>query len=290
MTASLTQDTEFHAAVLAWFDETARDLPWRTDPQPWRVMVSEFMLQQTPVSRVLPVFEAWIDRWPTPAALAADSPAEAVRAWGKLGYPRRAQRLHASATAIVERHGGEVPSDLDDLRALPGVGDYTAAAIASFAFNQRHVVLDTNIRRLLARTIAGAEFPARTISSAERRLAAALLPERDAHRWAAATMELGAVVCTAKSPRCGACPIEDRCAWNIAGRPTHAGPPRRGQAYAGTDRQVRGRLMDVLRAADSPVTKEALDAAWDDAEQRERCLASLIADGLVTRETGLYRL
>jgi A/G-specific adenine glycosylase len=290
MTASPTHDTELHSAVLAWFDEAARDLPWRTDPQPWRVMVSEFMLQQTPVSRVLPVFDMWVERWPKPAALAAETPGEAVRAWGKLGYPRRALRLHASATAIVERHGGEVPSDLDDLRALPGVGDYTAAAIASFAFGQRHVVLDTNIRRVIARTIDGAELPGPSISSAERRLAAALLPERDAHRWAAATMELGAMICTAKSPKCAICPVEQHCAWNAAGRPAHDGPTRRGQAYAGTDRQVRGRLLDVLRETDGPVRKEALDRAWDDEGQRERSLASLLADGLVTRDGDKFRL
>jgi A/G-specific adenine glycosylase len=291
MSVATTMPIEaLHADVLAWFDASARDLPWRTDPQPWRVMVSEFMLQQTPVARVLPVFDAWMARWPIPAALAADSVGEAVRAWGKLGYPRRAQRLHATATAIVERHGGEVPSAIDDLRALPGVGDYTAAAIASFAFEQRHAVLDTNVRRLFARTVEGVEFPADSLTAAERRRAGDLLPNLDAHRWAAATMELGALVCTAKSPRCGACPIDDRCAWNLAGRPGHSGPPRRGQAYAGTDRQVRGRLLDVLRASDSPVTKAALDAAWGDADQRERCLASLLADGLVAEERGLYRL
>jgi A/G-specific adenine glycosylase len=288
--ATTTQTEALHADVLAWFDEAARDLPWRIDPQPWRVMVSEFMLQQTPVTRVLPVFEAWMDRWPTPAALAADEPGDAVRAWGKLGYPRRALRLHASATAIVERHGGEVPDELDDLRALPGVGDYTAAAIASFAFGQRHVVLDTNVRRFVARTVQGVEFPADSLTAAERALAADLLPEHDADRWAAATMELGELVCTAKSPRCGTCPIDDRCAWNVAGRPAHTGPPRRGQAYAGTDRQARGRLLDVLRASDAPIAKAALDAAWSDAEQRERCLASLLADGLVHETRGLYRL
>ncbi len=272
-----------HTDVLAWFDKNGRDLPWRSDPRPWPVMVSEFMLQQTPVARVLPVFEAWMARWPTPAALATDSVGEAVRAWGKLGYPRRAQRLHAAAAAIVEHHHGEVPDALEDLRALPGVGGYTAAAIASFAFGQRHIVLDTNVRRLFARTVCGVEFPADSITAAERDLAVDLLPDREAHRWAAATMELGALVCTAKAPRCGSCPIDDRCAWNLAGRPAHAGPPRRGQAYAGTDRQVRGRLLDVLRASDAPVTRAALDAAWDDVEQRERCLRSLLADGLVRK-------
>ncbi len=288
--ATTTQIQHLHADVLAWFDEAGRDLPWRTDPHPWRVMVSEFMLQQTPVARVLPMFEAWMERWPTPGALAADSPGEAIRAWGKLGYPRRALRLHASAVAIVKRHGGDVPSDIDELRALPGVGDYTAAAIASFAFGQRHVVLDTNVRRLFARTVQGIEYPGDSITVAERAVAADLLPDHDADRWAAATMELGAVVCTAKSPRCNDCPIDDRCAWNVSGRPAYAGPPRRGQAYAGTDRQVRGRLLDVLRASDAPVTKAALDAAWDDADQRERCLASLLADGLVRTVDDCYSL
>lgn len=291
--AAMPTDT-LHSDVLAWFDVSARDLPWRTDPRPWPVMVSEFMLQQTPVARVLPVFDVWMERWPTPAALAASSSGEAVRAWGRLGYPRRAQRLHASAVAIVERHGGEVPDDFEALRDLPGVGDYTAAAVASFAFGRRHIVLDTNVRRLFARVAEGAEFPAPSISAAERALATELLPDRNADRWAAATMELGAVVCTARSPRCGACPVSDQCAWNLAGRPAHAGPPRRGQSYAGTDRQVRGRLLDVLRASDGPVSKAELDAAWEDPVsdpgQRERCLASLRDDGLVTVKDGRYRL
>ncbi len=267
--------------LIDWFSTEARDLPWRRDTSPWSVMVSEFMLQQTPVSRVLPVFEAWMLKWPTPAALAADSAGEAVRAWGRLGYPRRALRLHAAATAIVERHGGDVPSDRDDLLSLPGVGDYTASAVASFAFGGRHPVLDTNVRRVFARIVDGVAFPAPSVTAAERRLAESLMPERDAHRWAAATMELGALVCTARSPRCEACPVADRCRWRAAGYPEHEGPPRRGQAWAGTDRQVRGRLMEVLREADGPVTRAALDAAWDDPAQRARCLNALVADGLV---------
>jgi A/G-specific adenine glycosylase len=270
-----------HDDVLAWFDETARDLPWRRDTSPWPVMVSEFMLQQTPVNRVLPVFEAWLRRWPTPAALAADPPGEAVRAWGRLGYPRRALRLHAAATAIVEQHGGEVPSERDDLLALPGVGDYTASAVSSFAFGGRHPVLDTNVRRVFARVVQGVAFPAPSVTAAERALAESLLPEREAHRWAAATMELGALVCTARAPRCGACPVADRCRWRAAGYPEHAGPPRRGQPWAGTDRQVRGRLMAVLRASDGPVPQADLDAAWDDPVQRARCLDALVDDGLV---------
>jgi A/G-specific adenine glycosylase len=270
-----------HEDVLAWFDTEARDLPWRRDTSPWSVMVSEFMLQQTPVSRVLPIFKAWMDRWPTPAALAADTPGEAVRAWGRLGYPRRALRLHAAATVVVERHGGNVPAEHDELLALPGVGDYTASAVASFAFGARHPVLDTNVRRVFARVVDGVAFPSPSVTAAERALAVTLMPEHDAHRWAAATMELGALVCSARAPRCAACPVANRCRWRAAGYPEHDGPPRRGQAWAGTDRQVRGRLMAVLREANGPVTRAQLDAAWDDPVQRDRCLDTLVFDGLV---------
>ena len=278
----------------AWFAVHRRDLPWREpDAGPWAVMVSEFMLQQTPVVRVLPAYEAWIARWPTPSALASDEPGEAVRAWGRLGYPRRALRLHAAATAIVERHGGAVPDDYDDLRALPGVGEYTAGAIASFAFGRRALVLDTNVRRVLARAFSGAEFPADSLTAAERALAETVLPTADdaAAAWAAASMELGALVCTAKTPKCPQCPITDLCTWHRLGRPAHDGPPRRGQTYAGTDRQARGRLLAVLRDATRPVEKSAFEPAWRAAEQRERALAGLLADGLaIMLPDGRYRL
>ena len=278
---SAVPDT-LHERVLAWFEENARDLPWRGVDDPWAVLVSELMLQQTPVARVLPVFEAWMARWPTPASLAAVPSGDAVRAWGRLGYPRRAQRLHASAVAITEEHSGEVPSDHAALLALPGVGEYTAAAVASFAFGQRHVVLDTNVRRVLARVLDGEAHPARSVTAAERRLATQALPRDGAHRWAAASMELGALVCTARAPRCDTCPVADLCRWYAAGRPEPDGPARRGQAWAGTDRQCRGRLLAVLRDHAGPVPKAALDATWDDDAQRERCLDSLLDDGLVT--------
>lgn len=271
--------------VIAWYDEHARDLPWRRpEATPWSVMVSEFMLQQTPVARVLPAHEAWLERWPTPADLAAEPVGEAVRAWGRLGYPRRAQRLHAAAAAIVERHGGQVPADHADLIALPGVGDYTAAAVATFAYGRPHVVLDTNVRRVLARTLQGVELPGSSVTRAERDLAEQVLPadEPTAATWSVAVMELGALVCTAARPRCDACPVVDLCAWVGAGRPPYDGPPRRGQAYAGTDRQCRGRLLSVLRDAHEPVHSSRLEAAWSPAEQRERCLRSLLEDGLVT--------
>jgi A/G-specific adenine glycosylase len=283
-----------HEAVLTWYDANARTLPWR-DPaaSPWAVLVSEFMLQQTPVARVLPSYAAWLERWPTPAALAAEPPGEAVRAWGRLGYPRRALRLHAAATAIVERHGGDVPDDHAALLALPGVGTYTAAAVASFAFGQRHAVVDTNVRRVFARAVTGVALPGPSATAADLRLAADLVPgdPRTAARWAVASMELGALVCTARTPRCADCPVRGLCAWRLAGSPAYDGPARRGQAYDGTDRQARGRLLAVLRDAHGPVAKHDLDRVWADAVQRERALDGLVADGLVEPLAGdRYRL
>ena len=288
--AAFEQGAELVRQVVDWFRREARDLPWRRpDATPWAVMVSEFMLQQTPVSRVLPVYETWLARWPTPAALAAEPVGEAVRAWGRLGYPRRAQRLHAAATAVEEAFDGVVPDTYEDLWALPGVGEYTAGAIASFAYKKRHIVLDTNVRRVLSRVVTGMEFPATSTTPADRRIATALLPDaaHDAAEWAAASMELGAVVCTARAPRCEACPVAKLCRWVADGKPAYDGPPRRGQTYEGTDRQARGRLLAVLRDTHGPVPREELEAAWTrDATQRERALASLVRDGLVTEVDG----
>lgn len=280
--------------VLSWYAKNARDLPWRRpDVSPWAVLVSEIMLQQTPVARVLPAYEAWLTRWPEPAALALEPPGEAVRAWGRLGYPRRALNLHAAARTIEDRHGGRVPAEYAELRALPGVGAYTAAAVASFAYRRRHAVLDTNVRRVLARLVSGVEFPPRAQTAAEARLADSLLPAdaETAARWSVAVMELGALVCTARAPRCADCPVSGSCAWRLAGKPPYEGAPRRGQRYAGTDRQCRGRLLAVLRHSSEPVDKAALDAVWDDATQRERALSALIEDGLVDPlDDGRYAL
>jgi len=273
-----------HEPVLGWYAAHARDLPWRRpEAGPWSVLVSEFMLQQTPVARVLPVHAAWLERWPTPASLADEPPGEAVRAWGRLGYPRRALRLHAAATAIVEQHDGEVPSSHEALLALPGVGDYTAAAVAAFAFGAREVVLDTNVRRVLGRLAGGVELPAASVTRAERERAADLLPEDEATAatWSVAVMELGALVCTAAKPACRRCPVADLCAWRAAGHPAYDGPPRRAQTYAGTDRQCRGRLLEVVRDAPGSVPASRLDAAWDQPAQRERALAGLLTDGLL---------
>lgn len=270
--------------VLDWYGDHARDLPWRRpEATAWEIMVSEFMLQQTPVARVLEPWRQWIDRWPTPPDLAAAPAGEAVRAWGRLGYPRRALRLHRAAEAITELHGGNVPSDHAELLALPGVGAYTAAAIASFAYRQRHVVLDTNVRRVLARVGSGLAAPPTSATVAETRLAANYLPAEPARaaRWAVASMELGALVCTARAPSCDRCPVVDLCAWHAAGRPASTGPERRRQTYEGTDRQCRGALLAVLRSSDVRVERPELDACWPVAPQRERALASLIADELV---------
>ena len=285
-----------HAPVLAWYAEHARDLPWRGDgATPWGVLVSEVMLQQTPVARVEPVWRAWVERWPLPSALAADAPGEAVRAWGRLGYPRRALRLHAAAARIAARHDDAVPADPGALRALPGVGAYTAAAVAAFAFGARCAVVDTNVRRVHARAVTGAALPAPALTAAESALAVTLLPEDagTAPVWSVAVMELGALVCTARAPRCGACPVVRLCAWQRAGAPPDAlagSPARRGQSWAGTDRQVRGRLLAVLRDATGPVGALALARAWDEPVQRQRCLLSLVADGLVEHRGDAYAL
>jgi A/G-specific adenine glycosylase len=247
------------------------------------VLVSEVMLQQTPVARVVPAWTSWMARWPGPADLAGEPPGEAVRQWDRLGYPRRALNLHAASQAIVERHDGRVPEDEVDLRALPGVGEYTAAAVRAFAFGRRSVVLDTNVRRVLARLVDGQEHPGPSLTATERARAAALVPDGDAAAaaWSGAVMELGALVCTASSPRCGSCPVEGMCAWVRAGRPAYDGPARRVQRFAGTDRQVRGRIMAVLRASEGSVGRPVIEATWDDAIQRERALDGLVADGLV---------
>ena len=288
-----------HRPVLSWYAVHARELPWREPGcSPWGVLVSEVMLQQTPVVRVLPAWQQWLERWPAPAALAADSPGEAIRLWNRLGYPRRALRLHEAAVAMVERHGGEVPPSVEDLLALPGIGAYTAAAVATFAFGQRHAVVDTNVRRVHARAVTGHQHAAPALTAVESRLAASLVPDdpASAARWAVAGMELGALICTARAPRCGDCPVAGLCRWRLDGSPAHDGPPRRGQTYAGTDRFVRGLILGALRAADHPtVAPSALVAAAPDAVlrdpgQRDRCLDSLVADGLVEPVDGGYRL
>jgi A/G-specific adenine glycosylase len=273
--------TDIVPQLLDWYRREQRDLAWRRPGvTPWQILVSEFMLQQTPVARVEPIWLAWIERWPTPSATAAAGAANVLRAWGKLGYPRRAKRLHECATVIAGEHDDAVPSDVETLLTLPGVGAYTARAVACFAYRRRVPVVDTNVRRVVARVVHGrADSPA---SVRDLDDVAALLPDGpDAPVFSVALMELGATVCTARTPRCGLCPLSD-CAWRSNGFPAATEPVRRVQRYAGTDRQVRGRLMDVLRGNNSPVSRAQLDVVWlTDTAQRDRALDSLLVDGLV---------
>jgi A/G-specific adenine glycosylase len=270
--------------LLDWFDTHGRELPWR-EPEctGWGVLVSEIMLQQTPVARVQPIWHEWLERWPMPSALAAASQGEVLRAWGKLGYPRRALRLHAAATVIATEHGDVVPSDVDTLLALPGIGAYTARAIVAFAYGQRAPVVDTNVRRVVARAVHGAGDAGPPSNTRDMADVEVMLPLENARaaRFSAALMELGALVCTARSQRCADCPIYADCAWQHAGRPEYAGPAKVVQKFAGTDRQVRGLLLDVLRGTSGPVEKARLDLVWHEPGQRDRCLDSLLADGLV---------
>lgn len=269
--------------LVAWFARAKRELPWRAPGvSPWQIMVSEFMLQQTPVARVAPIWVEWIARWPTPSATASASAADVLRAWGKLGYPRRAKRLHECAVVIAEEHGDVVPDDVDTLLGLPGVGAYTARAVACFAYRKRVPVVDTNVRRVVARAIAGQADAGSPSTVRDHAEVEALLPnDALAADFSAALMELGATVCTARSPKCGLCPLTV-CAWRDAGYPIGDGPARPTQRYAGTDRQVRGKLLDVLRANSTPVPRAQLDVVWlTDTAQRDRALDSLLVDGLV---------
>ncbi len=272
--------------ILDWFEKNKRDLPWR-NTSPWGVMISEFMLQQTPVKRVLPKWHEWIDRWPTPADLAASKKSEAIHAWGRLGYPRRAIRLHESAAAIADKFENQVPRSLEDLRTLPGVGEYTAAAIASFAYGESALVMDINIRRFFARSIDGIESPTPSPSQIERRLRAELIPQ-DGALWAAATMELGALVCTARTPLCDQCPVKKICAWRAAGYPKSE-IVKKSQAWAGTDRQCRGLMVQHLRENKS-ATQSVLYKLWHDKDQSERALKSLIADHLIEATGNKFKL
>ena len=279
-------------AICAWFDANGRDLPWRRPgTSAWGVLVSEVMSQQTPMSRVIGPWHEWMNRWPTPDDLAEEDSGEAVAAWGRLGYPRRALRLHSCAVAIATEHDGVVPNSYDELVALPGIGDYTASAVVSFAFGGRATVLDTNVRRLIASAESGIANCPTSVTRAERIVADALVPDEDARaaKWAVASMELGALVCTARSPQCEVCPIRDGCRWVIDGRPDNA-PARRGQPWKGTDRQCRGVIMDVVRNSPRGVKVQMALSAWPEPDQASRCLESLLDDGLVHRRGSLISL
>ncbi len=289
-------------ALLPWYAEHRRDLPMRApDVSPWGTLVFEVMSQQTPIPRVQPIWERWMRDWPEPQDLAAAPIADVLVAWDRLGYPSRALRLQQCAAAIAARPGGRVPAEMDELLALPGIGPYTASAVSCFAYRRRASVLDTNVRRVLARALGGHEFPPSSAPGRQERARAdALLPEDGAAcaDWNVALMELGALVCDQRTPQCSACPLAGECAWRAAGYPPAEVRPR-GQAWAGTDRQARGRVMALLRSAHidtSPVTRaEALSAATLPGaapDQAPRVVDGLLADGLAAADpvTGALRL
>ena len=275
-------------ALLQWYQSNRRDLPWR-DTTPWGVLVSEFMLQQTPVHRVIPQWERWMELWPTPQNLADASLSDALREWGRLGYPRRAKRLHECAQVLVREHNGEVPHTLEELRKLPGIGEYTAAAIRAFAFQQSEVVLDINIRRLYARCWSGISEPTTSPNNSERELARGLIPVGDDGTWAAATMELGALICKARSPLCEECPLSSICLWRALDYPQNAKAPKKSAQWHGSDRQCRGVIMNALRES-NVVSGAKLASLWSDSSQYEKAIASLLDDGLIEKRGKSYSL
>lgn len=275
--------SSLHQPVLAWYKKNKRHLPWR-NTDAWGVLVSEIMLQQTPVARVLPIYIEWMKRWPTPAALAAATPAQIITAWGRLGYPRRALRLHECAKVISTQYKGRIPDTESELRELPGIGDYTSAAIIAFAFEGRSLVLDINIRRVFARVIDGVEVPTAAPTKSERHEREKLIPSKNPHVWAAATMELGALICTAKNPHCGQCPLADQCIWRSLDYPL-SDQPKRTQSWHGTDRQCRGVIVQALRE-NPALSKKEIMQLWDVPSQVEKALLTLLEDGLVVAQKG----
>jgi A/G-specific adenine glycosylase len=275
--------SSLHQPVLAWYKKNKRDLPWR-NTDAWGVLVSEIMLQQTPVARVLPIYIEWMKRWPTPEALAAATPAQIITAWGRLGYPRRALRLHECAKVISTQHEGRIPDTQSELRELPGIGDYTSAAIIAFAFEGRSLVLDINIRRVFARVIDGVEVPTAAPTKSERQEREKLIPSKNPYLWAAATMELGALICTAKNPKCGQCPLADQCIWRSLDYPL-SDQPKRTQSWHGTDRQCRGVIVQALRE-NPALSKKEIMQLWDVPSQVEKALLTLLEDGLLVAQKG----
>ena len=312
---ALAETEPIRLRLFDWWSRYARDLPWRFGrTTPWGVLVSEVMSQQTQMSRVVPYWTAWMKVWPDAASLAAAPKAEVITAWGRLGYPRRALRLQECARQVAGQYADRLPRDYDQLVALPGIGDYTASAVMSFAYGERIAVIDTNIRRVLSRVFLGRESTGGAASREERQLAWQVLPEdedpevSDHHvngvdrletadpqirsaawreppsaRWNQAVMELGATVCVARKPACDICPLAGHCRFLKAGLPgLGSGRTRPRQRFAGTDRQIRGSILQALRqASGAPVFRKDLKSLCDDEIRLDRCIASLDEDGLL---------
>ncbi|HVV36267.1 MAG TPA: A/G-specific adenine glycosylase [Acidimicrobiales bacterium] len=259
--------------LIAWAAVNGRDLPWRHTRDPWAILVSEVMLQQTQVARVVPVWRAFLERFPTAPACAAAPQSDVVTAWRGMGYNRRAVSLHRCAIAVTADHAGRVPDDLDALLALPGIGAYTARAVLAFAYERAVGVLDVNAARVHAR-LAGAPVDQTTADAAA--------PSGQAWAWNQAILDLGATICTKRQPRCGDCPLSDDCAWHRAG-PDPAPARTRQSKFEGSDRQGRGRLVDALRLG--AVSADPADLAeimgWPgDTKRAQRVALSVVADGL----------
>ena len=282
-------------SLLAWWERDGRhDLPWRRTRDPWTVLVSELMLQQTQVSRVIPKHEAFMTRFPTLAACASASLGDVVAAWAGLGYNRRAVNLHRCAVEVAARHGGALPDDIDALLALPGIGPYTARAVLVFAFGRDIGLVDTNAGRFVARALGGRSLAPKEAQA----LADASVPSGKGWEWGQAVFDLGALVCTKRSPACGTCPIVTSCAWARAGWPEPdpiggsagiSGPQSR---FDGSFRQGRGRLVDRLRLGPLAPADIPAAAGWPDAPDRAADAAqSLVDDGLaVCDEHGTLHL
>ena len=271
--------------MLAWGLPRLRDLPWRHTRDPWAVLVSEVMLQQTQVARVIPKWHAFLAELPTTADCAAASLGDVLRLWQGLGYPRRARNLHATAVAVEDLGG--FPRTLDGLLALPGVGQYTARAVMAFAFELDAAVVDTNIARVYAR-VNGRRLTAREVQAA----ADASLPRGDSWAWNQCVMDLGATLCRPASPGCGECPLRDGCAWHGEGPDPavgSAGVSRTQAPFEGSDRQARGRLLKALGQAPLPVA-QAGAVAGRSPDHARRLVDGLIVDGLVVADGDLLRL
>lgn len=278
--------------LLGWWQARRRQLPWRETRDPWAVLVCEVMAQQTQVARVAERWGPFLAEFPDAATTAGAPVAAVLRAWTGLGYNRRAVNLHRCATALVERHDGLLPASLPDLLALPGIGPYTARAVLAFAFEHDAAIVDTNTARVLARW----EGRRLTASGAQAAADRALVPG-EAWAWNQAMLDLGAGVCTRRSPRCHDCPVPERCAWRQAG--LLAPDPADGSAgvsvaqarFAGSDREGRGRLVEALRWHPVPTGELAEVMGWPtDVGRAERVAAALVAEGLVSLDRGAYRL
>ncbi|MEI8392015.1 MAG: A/G-specific adenine glycosylase [Actinomycetes bacterium] len=277
--SSVSDHTGLHESIFSWITPRLRQLPWRDTRDPWHVLVSEVMLQQTGVNRVLPKWQMFVDAFATPADCAGAPLGDVLRLWQGLGYPRRARNLQAAARGIVEQHDGLTPSTLDELLALPGIGPYTARAVLAFAFESDVAVVDTNIARVLAR------FHGRKLKLREaQQLADDWIPAGESWLWNQALMDLGATVCKPQ-PLCEGCPLLDRCSWRGIGDDPSVGSAGVSVAQArfeGSDRQARGRLIKQLGECAVPIhaVAEIMDRPLATAE---RLVVNLVDEGLVIR-------